>query len=138
MFISILGGQGVHQPEPKCHIDLRFQLFHSWGGWRWCTLEVTLTCFNFSNPGGGVHQAFALTCFNFSNPGGGVHQPEPKCHIYLRFQLFQFWVGVGVGYIGSHSNLLQLFQSWGTGTLEVHSNLLQLFQSWGGRGYICR
>ena len=23
---------GVHQPEPKCHIDLRFQLSHSWGG----------------------------------------------------------------------------------------------------------
>ena len=28
---SILGG-GVHRPEPKCHIVLRFQLFHSWGG----------------------------------------------------------------------------------------------------------
>ena len=24
---------GVHQPEPKCHIDLRFQLFHPWGGY---------------------------------------------------------------------------------------------------------
>ena len=25
-------GGGVHQPEPKCHIDLRSELFHSWGG----------------------------------------------------------------------------------------------------------
>ena len=49
---SMLGG-GVHQPEPKCHIDLRFQLFHS--------------------------------C------GRRVHQPEPKCHIDLRFQLFHSW-----------------------------------------------
>ena len=34
--ISISDGGGVHQPEAKCHIDLRSQLFHSWGvgvGW---------------------------------------------------------------------------------------------------------
>ena len=30
--ISISEGGGVHQPEPKCHFDLRFQPFHSWGG----------------------------------------------------------------------------------------------------------
>ena len=22
----------IQKPEQKCHIDLRFQLFHSWGG----------------------------------------------------------------------------------------------------------
>ena len=33
IFISSGGdGGGVHQPEPKCHIDLRFQLFHYKGG----------------------------------------------------------------------------------------------------------
>ena len=87
MFISILLGGG-HQPEPKCHLDLKsnfiiqggstsevhshlLQLFQSWGGGvHW---KFTLTCFNFSNPGGEVHQKFTLTCFNFSNPGGGVH-----------------------------------------------------------------
>ena len=31
-FVIPCGGGGVHQPEPKCHIDLRSQLFHSWGG----------------------------------------------------------------------------------------------------------
>ena len=30
-FFHSWGGR-VHQPEQKCHIDLRFQLFHSWGG----------------------------------------------------------------------------------------------------------
>ena len=29
---SEVEGGGVHQPEPKCQIDLRFQLFHYWGG----------------------------------------------------------------------------------------------------------
>ena len=29
------GGGGIYQPEPKCHVDLRFQLFHLWGGGRY-------------------------------------------------------------------------------------------------------
>ena len=45
------------------------QLYHSWG---WGTSEVTLTSFNFSNPGGGGTPEVALTCFKFSNP-------EMKC-----------------------------------------------------------
>ena len=131
----ILGGGELHQPEPKCHIDLRIQLFQSCGGWG--TSEVTRNCFNFSNPGvgGKVHQP-EPKChidlrFQLLHSWRGVHQAELKCHIDLRFQLFQSWGA----YIGSHLNLLQLFQSWGGHQPEpkCHVDLrFQLFQSWGG------
>ena len=74
--ISISGG-GVHQPEPKCHLDPKSSFFISGGGYigfqsvvfmfkvhlphaqaiLQCHLpsEVTLTNFNFPNPGRGVH-----------------------------------------------------------------------------------
>ena len=71
IFISILGGGTSARTIMSPWHDI--QLYHSWGGGG--TLEVTLTCFNFSML-------------------GGVHQPEPKCHIDLRFQLFHSWRGV--------------------------------------------
>ena len=52
------GGGYISQPGPKCHIDLRSQLFHSWGGGGGTSASqnqnVTLTQdLNFSIPGGG-------------------------------------------------------------------------------------
>ena len=184
MFISILLG-GVHQPEPKCHLDLKsnfiilrggtsastkiyldlksnfiilggtsdvccnlLQLLQCWGV-HWM---FAVTCFNFYNAGGGVHQPepksnfviwgggyisqnqnVTLTCFNFYNAGvgGGVHQPEPKCYIDLRFQLFHYlWGG---GYIRSCSILLQLFQSWGG--VHLPAGRLVNFDSFSEIGY---
>ena len=95
------------------------QLYHSWGGGGTSvvtltcfifsnaeggdTLEVVISCFNFSNPRGGTSEV-AISCFNFANPGGGSLEVPLTC--------FNFSNPGGV-YIGSHSNLLQLFQSLG-------------------------
>ena len=71
--------------------------------------------------------------FNFPIPGGGgVHQPEPKCHIDLRFTLSHSWGGGWGGGGGWNLRSMWHFSSgWCTpGYIRSHSNFLQVFQSW--------
>ena len=91
----IPGGGGVHQWEPKCHIDLRFTLSHSWGGGvhQWepkCHIDLRFTLsHSWGGVGVGVEisgqcdisvladvpqgtSEVTLTSFKFSNP-------EMKC-----------------------------------------------------------
>ena len=78
MFISILlGGGGVHQPEPKCHLDLKSNFINLGGG----VNRKSTSTFPIL---GGVHWKSTLTCFNFSNPGGGVTSAgrSKKCKVY--------------------------------------------------------
>ena len=86
----ILGG-GVHQPEPKCNINLRF---HSGGGGTSARTKMS--------------HWYEISFFG----GGGVHQPEPKCHIDLRFHSW------GRGYTSQNQNVTLIwdFILWGGGT----------------------
>ena len=92
---SFLGGGGVHQPEPKCYIDLRSKLFHSLGGGGYISQNqnVTLTWdLNFSIPGGGGGGTSARTkmsrwpeisTFPFLGGGGGTSAGRSeKCKVY--------------------------------------------------------
>ena len=133
MFISILLGGGVPQPEPKCHLDLKsnFIIFFRGGVHQpepKCHLDLKS---NFIILGRrGVHQPEPQS--NFIILGWGVHQPEPKCHIDLRFQLFHYWGGVHRKFALICFN----FSNPEGGYIRGYSILLQLFQFLGG--YICR
>ena len=89
MFISILGG-GVHQIEPKCHIDMRFQLFHSWGGVHQpepkCHIDLRFQLSHSCGGGGGYIRSHSYLL--------QVSNPEMKCSILDYVQLLRIgWAG---------------------------------------------
>ena len=72
---NLSGGGGVHQPEPQCHVDPKFQLNLKNRGFLFSVFhKLDMYVCNER----GVHQKFTLTCFNFSNPGGVHLQVDPK------------------------------------------------------------
>ena len=107
----------MHQPEPKCHIDLSSQLFHSWGG----VHQPEVKCH--------IDLRFQV----FHSWVGGIHQPEAKCHIDLRFQLFHSWGGgVHQPEAKCHTDLIfQFFHSWG-GVHQKSLKLVSTFPILGG------
>ena len=80
------------QPEPRCHIDLRFQLSHSWG--RGCTSARTKMSH--------WPQIYTFPFLGWGRGGGW--------NLRSMWHFSSGWCTPG--YIRSHSNFLQVFQSW--------------------------
>ena len=103
------------QPEPKCHIDLRFQLSHSWG--RGCTSVRT-------------KMSHWPQIYTFPFLGEGVYISENQ-NVTLTSDLHFPIPGVGWGWGWNLRSMWHFSSGWCTpGYIRSHSNFLQVFQSW--------